>query len=133
MENIPHRATPEDPIEAQTGSALQRLGMALIAVAKRPSRAAYATWMRVIEPEWIVPLLGLTLAIGMLNGVITAVVETLLRKPGSHTVFYRFGALSLVDRLIYALTISPLFGLIVFALLVFFHRRTDACRAGKLE
>ncbi|HEU4783341.1 MAG TPA: hypothetical protein VFS83_08390, partial [Ktedonobacterales bacterium] len=105
MENAPQLAppTPDDPIETLTGSALQRLGTALVAVAKRPSRAAYAYWMRVVEPGWIVPLLGVTLVIGMLNGVISAFVETYLRAPASHTVYYRFGAPSLADRIFYAL------------------------------
>src|SRR5690348_13871363 len=113
MENPPQLATPtpEDPIETLTGSALQRLGTALVAVAKRPSRAAYATWMRVAEPGWIVPLLGMMLVIGVLNGVISAFVETYLRAPASHTVYYRFGAPSFADRMFYALFIGPRFAL----------------------
>ncbi len=122
MENSPQLATPtpEDPIETLTGSAFQRLGTALVAVAKRPSRAAYACWMRVVEPGWIVPLLGVTLVISMLNGVISAFVQTYLRAPASHTVYYRFGAPSFADRIIYALFIGPRFALFEFALLILF-------------
>ncbi|HEX5156679.1 MAG TPA: hypothetical protein VFW17_05640 [Ktedonobacterales bacterium] len=137
MENTPQLAmptpTPEDPIEALTGSAFQRLGTALVAVAKRPSRAAYATWMRVVEPGWIVPLLGVTLVIGMLNGMMSAVEETFLRAPASHRVYYRFGAPSFADHMIYSLFISPLFGVIEFALLMLFIAALMPAERGSLK
>jgi len=135
MENSPQLATPtpEDPIDALTGSAPQRLGTALFAVAKRPSRAAYAYWMRVVEPGWILPLLGVTLVIGMLNGIITAIIEAFLQKPVSHPIYYRFGAPSFADRMIYALFVSPLFGLCEFALLMLFVAALMPAERGSLK
>jgi hypothetical protein len=135
MENTPQLATPtpEDPIETLTGSALQRLGTALVAVAKRPSRAAYATWMRVVEPGWILPMLGMNLAFGVLNGVIEALVDKYLRAPATHTVYYRFGVPSFADRIIYALAIAPLFGLIVFVSLIFLIASLMSAERGTLK
>lgn len=121
MENTPQLATPtpEDPIETLTGSALQRLGTALFAVAKRPSRAAYATWMRVVEPGWIVPLVVAALGLGMLDSAINVGIRTLLTTPGSSTLHYLFGAPSLRDWVINALVANPVLGLVSLAVTVY--------------
>jgi len=74
-----------------------------------------------------------TLVIGMLNGVISAFIETYLRAPASHTVYYRFGAPSFADRIIYALFISPLFGLFEFALLMLFIAAFMPTERGSLK
>jgi len=80
-----------------------------------------------------VPLLGATLVIGMLNGVISAFVETYLRVPASHAVYYRFGVPSLSDRMIYALAIAPLFGLIVFVSIIFLIASLMSAERGSLK
>jgi hypothetical protein len=89
--------------------------------------------MRVVEPQWIVPLLGVTLVIGMLNGVIGAFVGTITQAPASHAVYYRFGAPSLADHLIYALFISPRFELFEFALLMLFVAALMPAERGSLK
>ena len=92
------------------GSAFQRLAEALIAVAKRPSRATYANWMRVVEPGWIVPLVITSIGLGLLDSAISLGIRTLLTTPGSASIHYLFGAPSLRDRVINSLVVNPTAG-----------------------
>ena len=135
MENTPQLATPtpEDPIETLTGSALERLGTALVAVAKRPSRAAYATWMRVVEPGWIVPLVITAVCLGMLDSVISVCVRTLLTTPGSGSPHYLFGAPSLRDWIVNGLVANPALGLLSLAVTVYAVALLTPAERGSLN
>ena len=100
------------------GSGLEQCIQAVLAVARRPSRATFATWMRVVEPVWIPRLLVVVIALNMLTGLASMAVSTLIAKPSASPVHYLFGAPSLVDRFIFALIIFPLIDLIWLALAV---------------
>lgn len=135
MENTPQLATPtpEDPIDALTGSALQRLGTALVAVAKRPSRAAYATWMRVVEPGWIVPLVITAVGLGLLDSAISLSIRTLLTAPGASSTHYLFGAPSLRDWIVNALVANPVLGLLSLAVTVYVVALLTPAERGSLK
>ena len=104
--------------EATHRSAVQRLGEAIIAVARRPTRAAYATWMRIIEPAWILPLLVTLVVLDTLNAAVNTALQVSITAPGATALHYRFGVPSLLDRVIYGLIIAPLVDLMSFALIV---------------
>lgn len=104
--------------EATHRSAVQRLFEAIIAVARRPTRAAFATWMRVVEPSWILPLLVTLAVLDALNAAISTALQVAITPPGSTALHYRFGAPSLLDRIIYGLVFPPLADLMSFALIV---------------
>jgi hypothetical protein len=57
-------------------------------------------------------------ALNLLTGLASMAVSTLIAKPSASPVHYLFGALSLVDRFIFALIIFPLIDLIWLALAV---------------
>lgn len=124
MENIPPQApdlSPESPgarHEDEHRSGVERCVEALLAIAPRPSRAAFATWMRVVEPAWI-PRLALALvALDMLSGLAGMAISQFIAPPASTPPIYLFGAPSLADRFIYALVIFPLTDLLIVALVV---------------
>ena len=118
--------------DAPNRPAAYRLAEAVIAVAKRPSRAAYATWVQVIEPGWLLPMLALTVGIHIFNGIISMVVRTFLIAPTT-SARYLFGAPSPLDFLFYAIFITPLFYLMSFALLMFLVARLMPAELGTVQ
>lgn len=119
--------------EAPDRSVIRLLGEAVIAVAKRPSRATYATWMRVIKPAWILPLLAVLVLLDIFNTAIATAIEIETMAPGASAIHYRFGAPSPFDWVIYILVISPLVGLLSFALPVFLIAALIPAEQGSLK
>lgn len=124
MENIPPQASdlpPESPgarHEDEHRSGVERCVEALLAIARRPSRASFATWMRVVEPAWIPRLLVALVALDVLSGIVGLAIGQLIAPPDPSPPTYLFGAPSLADRFIYALVIFPLTDLLIVALVV---------------
>lgn len=133
MENSPQLVPPEGPIETLTGSALQRLGTALLAVAKRPSRAAYARWMRVVEPGWVLPLVITAVCLGLLDSIISLGIRTLLTTPGSTSPQYLFGAPSPLSWVINSLVVNPVLGLLSLAVTVYVVAALMSAERGSLN
>lgn len=125
MENLPPQAPdwpPESPgarHEDERRSGLEQCVEALLAIARRPSRSAFATWTRVVEPAWIPRLFLALVAFDMLSGLAGLAISQFIAPPDPSPPLYRFGVPSLADRLIYALIVFPLFDLLVLALVVF--------------
>src|SRR6185312_6512390 len=121
MENLPPQA-PDWPHESpgarhedEHRSGVERLIQALLAIARRPSRGAFATWMRIVEPAWIPRLLLALVALDMLSGLAGLAISQLIAPPDPSPPPYRFGVPSLADRLIYALIVFPLIDLLILA------------------
>ena len=133
MESPPHIAPPDDAPDTPNRPAINRLAEAVIAVAKRPSRAAYATWMQVVEPEWILPMLALAGGLYILNGVISLLIGAFLMTPNATSARYQFGPPSPPDFLIFYIVISPLLYLTSFALLMFLVARLMPAERGTLQ
>lgn len=125
MENLPPQPPdlpPESPSarhEDERRSGLGQCAQALLAIARRPSRGAFATWMRVVEPAWIPRLLVALVALDMLSGLAGLAIGQLIALPDPSPPTYLFGVPSLAGRFIYALIVFPLFDLLVLALIVF--------------
>jgi hypothetical protein len=119
--------------EAMHRSVVLRLGEAIIAVARRPTRATFATWMRVIEPPWILPLLVTLVVLDTLNDSISAAIQASIMTSGATTLHYRFGVPSLLDRVIYGLVIPPLVDLMSFALIVLLIAALMPSEQGSLK
>lgn len=124
-------ALPETP----NRSAIQRLGEAIIAVAKRPTRAAYTTWMRIVEPAWIVPLVGAAAGLFLLDSAISLGIRTLLkaRGPATATLHYRFGAPSSLDLVINSLVITPLISILQLAATIYLVAALMPAERGSLN
>ena len=124
METIPPQAPdlpPDSPSarhEDEHRSGLEQCAEALLAIARRPSRGAFATWARVVEPAWIPRLLLALVALDMLSGLAGLAISQLIAPPDPFPPTYRFGVPALADRFIYALIVFPLFDLLVLALIV---------------
>ena len=119
MENTPSLAAPESPRNAPDASGVRLCIQAALAVARRPSRATFATRMRVIEPAWIPRLLVVVVALDMLSGLAGLVVSAFIATPSASPADYLFGVPSLMDRFIYALIVVPLTDVLALALIVF--------------
>lgn len=119
--------------EATNRSVVQRLGEAIIAVARRPSRAAYATWMRIVEPAWIAPLVGAAVGLFLLDNAISLGIRTLLTAPGPATLHYRFGAPSSLDLVISSLVITPLIGILQLAATIYLVAALMPAERGRLN
>jgi hypothetical protein len=121
--------------EGSNRSAIQRLGEAVIAVAKRPSRDAYATWMRIVEPAWIAPLVGVAAGLFLLDSAISLGIRTLLTAPGpsTATLHYRFGAPSPLDQVINSLVINPLLGILNLAVTIYIVAALMPAERGSLK
>lgn len=124
---------PDDPVATLTGTALQRLGAALIAVAKRPSRAAYATWMRVVEPGWIAPLVVAVIGLGFVDSAISLGIRALLAPPSSTTIHYLFGEPSMRDQVVSWLLVNPLLGLLNLAVAIYLIAALIPAQQGSLN
>jgi hypothetical protein len=98
---------------------VRRLVAALLATARRPSRATFARWMVIVEPTWVAPLLAVVVALDMLSGIMATLANPFIQRSVSQTAYYRFGLPMATDRLLYALVFFPLIELIEFALLMF--------------
>src|SRR6185312_6325902 len=122
-----------DPSEAPHGPPLQRLAEAVIAVARRPSRAMFATQMRIIEPGWIAPMLIASIGLFVLDSVISLGIRTLLITPHATSIRYLFGTPSLRDQVINALVINPLLGVLNLAVTVYMVGALTPAERGSLN
>lgn len=110
---------PGNPSEAPHRSAFQRLAEAVVAIAKRPSRAMFATWMRIIEPAWIAPLVVTVVGLGFIDSAISLGIRALLASPSSTAIHYLFGAPSMQDQVVNWLVVNPLLGLLNLAVAIY--------------
>ena len=133
METQPPIAPPEDAPDMSNRPAVYRLAEAVVAVAKRPSRAAYATWMQVIEPGWIRALVVIAVCLSLLDSAISLGIRTAMPAPGSSSIRYLFGVPSPQDWVINALVINPMLGLLNLAVAVYVVAALIPAERGSLN
>jgi hypothetical protein len=90
MENTSPLAAPapESPPDAPDGPGVRLFIRAVLAVARRPSRATFAAWMRVVEPAWIPRLLLVDIALNMLTGLAGLAVGHFIASSSASPVNY---------------------------------------------
>jgi hypothetical protein len=93
----------------------------------------FATWMRVIKPGWIVPLLITSIGLLLLDSAISLGIRTLLTTPHSTSIRYLFGTPSLRDQVINSLVLNPLIGLLNLAVAVYVVGALTPAERGSLN
>lgn len=106
---------------------------ALFAVARRPTLATFAARMQTIEPGWIVPMMMVSIGLDALNATIGSIVQMHVEAHASHHIFFRFGAPTLLDRLIYSLITYPLTELLSLVIIVYVTAALMPVAQGSLQ
>lgn len=119
--------------DAPNRPAAYRLAEAVIAVAKRPSRAAYATWMQVIEPGWLLPMVVVAVCLQLLDSAVNLGIRATLAPRDSSSLHYLFGAPSLRDWGINALLINPVVALLNLVVAVYVVAMLIPAERGSLN
>lgn len=114
--DLPHES-PSARHEDEYRSGVERCVQALLAIARRPSRGAFATWARIVEPAWTPRLVLALVALDMLSGLAGMAISQFIAPPDP-TPSALFGVPSPADRFIYALIVFPLTDLLIVALVV---------------